>query len=130
MSPEPRLRFLVDACVDVRLAGWLRDQGHDALHLRELGLQDLPDVQVFAKAMAEGRIVVTHDLDFGEISAFTQRRAASVVVFRLHDPRLDRLIARLSTVLADCVPALRAGAVVIVEEARLRVRRLPAGAGG
>ncbi len=123
----PTLRFLVDACVDVRLAQWLRDQGYDARHLREENLQSLPNGQIFAKATAEGRIVVTHDLDFGEISALTHGKKASVIVFRLHDPRLARLRDRLTAVLADCVPALQGGVVVIVEDARHRVRYLPIG---
>jgi predicted nuclease of predicted toxin-antitoxin system len=124
MSP---LRFLVDACVDVRLAYWLRERGYEAMHLCEEGLQTLPDGQIFTKAVAEGRVVVTHDLDFGEISALTRGKKASVVVFRLHNPRFAQLTGRLSAVLADCVPALQTGAVVIVEEARHRVRYLPVG---
>jgi predicted nuclease of predicted toxin-antitoxin system len=50
----PRLAFLVDACVDIRLARWLNDQGHDASHLREEGLQSLPNGRIFAKAIDEG----------------------------------------------------------------------------
>src|SRR4030067_310558 len=68
----PQLKFLVDACVDVRLARWLRDQGHDARHLRDEGLHKLPDETIFAKAIAEGCVVITHDLDFGEIAALTR----------------------------------------------------------
>jgi predicted nuclease of predicted toxin-antitoxin system len=123
----PPPQFLVDVCVDIRLARWLSDQGYDARHLRDEGLQSLPNGQIFAKAIAEGRIVVTHDLDFGEISALTHGKKAGVIVFRLHDPRLARLTERLVAVLADCIPALQAGAVVIVEDARHRVRNLPAG---
>lgn len=123
----PRLAFLVDACVDIRLASWLNDQGHDAKHLRDEGLQSLPNGQIFSKAITEGRIVVTHDLDFGEISALTHGKKASVIVFRLHNPRFARLTERLSAVLRDCIPALQTGVVVIVEEARHRVRHLPVG---
>jgi predicted nuclease of predicted toxin-antitoxin system len=123
----PPLRFLVDACVDVRLAHWLREQGYDTKHLREENLQKLPNGQIFAKAIAEGRTVVTHDLDFGEIAALTHGRKASVIVFRLQDPRLIRLTERLAAVLSDCAETLRDGAVVIVEDARHRARSLPIG---
>jgi predicted nuclease of predicted toxin-antitoxin system len=41
---------------------WLRDQGHDATHLRDEGLQRMPNGEILAKAIAEGRIVVTFDL--------------------------------------------------------------------
>ena len=120
-------RFLVDVCVDVRVAHWLRERGYDAIHLRDEGLQTLPNGRIFTKAISEDRVVITHDLDFGEISALTHGERAGVIVFRLHNPRFVRLTARLSAVLADCVPALQAGAVVIVEEARHRVRHLPVG---
>ena len=102
------VRFLVDACVDVRLAHWLRERGYDARHLRDEGLSSLPNGRIFSKAIAEGRVVVTHDLDFGEISALTHGQTASVIVFRLHNPRLPRLIERLSAVLAG-LPARVAG---------------------
>jgi len=121
------LKFLVDACVDVRLAQWLRSQGNDARHLRDEGLQKLPNGQIFAKAIAEDRVVITHDLDFGEIAALTYGRKTSIIVFRLHDPRLIRLTERLAAVLSDCASALRDGAVVIVEDSRHRVRSLPIG---
>jgi predicted nuclease of predicted toxin-antitoxin system len=112
----------------MRLAQWLRSQGNDAKHLRDEGLQKLPNGQIFAKAIAEDRVVVTHDLDFGEIAALTHGRKTSIIVFRLHDPRLIRLTERLAAVLSDCTPALRDGAVVIVEDFRHRVRSLPIGA--
>lgn len=85
----PPLRFLVDACVDVRLARWLREQGYDAIHLRDEGLHSLPNGQIFEKAITENRVVLTHDLDFGEICAMTHGRKASVIVFRLHNPALN-----------------------------------------
>lgn len=121
------LKFLVDACVDVRLAQWLREQGHDARHLRDENLQKLPNEKIFAKAIAEDCVVITHDLDFGEIAALTHGHKTSVNVFRLHNPRIARLTERLATVLSDCAPVLREGAVVIVEDSRHRVRSLPIG---
>lgn len=46
---------------------WLRADGHDAVHLRDEGLQKLANGIIFQKALAEQRIVLTFDLDFGEI---------------------------------------------------------------
>lgn len=120
---EPR--FLVDACVDIRLSWWLNKQGYDAWHMRDEGLQSLPDDQVFAKAIQEGRILVTHDLGFGEISAFVRGHKVGIVVFRLHNPRWQRLTDRLAVVLPDSLTALQGGAVVIVEDSRYRIRPLP-----
>ena len=53
------MRFLVDMNLAPEVAAWLRAQGHDAVHLRELGLQELGDQAVLAKAIAEKRVVLT-----------------------------------------------------------------------
>jgi predicted nuclease of predicted toxin-antitoxin system len=102
-------------------------RGHDACHLREEGLHRAPDIEIFTKAAAEQRVVLTFDLDFGEIAALSQGRKASVVLFRLHNPRTAHVIERLSAALSDCSAALERGAVVIVEESRHRIHLLPVG---
>jgi predicted nuclease of predicted toxin-antitoxin system len=44
-----------------------RRAGHDIVHLREQGLQRLPDPEPLEEARAEGRVLLTHDLDFGQL---------------------------------------------------------------
>ena len=121
------MRFLVDMCVDVRVAEWLRTQGHDAVHLRDQALQQLANGEIFRKAVSEKRTVLTFDLDFSEIAALTRGQQASLIVLRLQDARHQHVIERLSAVLADSASALEKGAVISVEEARHRIRYLPAG---
>ena len=75
-------------------------------------------------------MVLTFDLDFGEIAALTKGRKASVILFRLHNTRTPHVIDRLAHALADCAGALDKCAVVVVEESRQRVRLLPIGQGG
>jgi len=113
--------------VDVHVATWLHEQGHDALHLRDQGLQQLANGGIFTKAILERRVIRTFDLDFGEIASFARGRRASVIVFRLHNTRTQHLIERLASVLADCSSTLEDGAVVVLEEDRHRVRPLPFG---
>lgn len=79
------MRILADMGVDMRVVRWLRSQGHDAAHLREGGLQRLPDGEIFTKAIAESRVIVTFDLDFGEILALAKGRKAGVILFRLRN---------------------------------------------
>lgn len=119
------MRFLADMGVAVHLVQWLREQGHDAIHLREQGLQRLPNGAIFEKAAAEGRIVLTFDLDFGEIVALSGGRNTSVILFRLHNTRTQHVLERLRAVLAESGGSLEQGVVVTVEESRHRVRRFP-----
>jgi predicted nuclease of predicted toxin-antitoxin system len=119
------VRFLADMCIDVRVANWLKSHGHDATHLRDEGLQRLPNGEMFEKAIAESRIVLTFDLDFGEIVALSKGRKTGVVLFRLRNTRTSFVIQRLSDVISECADALANGAIVIVEDSRHRVRQFP-----
>ena len=122
------MRFLADMGVAQRIVEWLRTEGHDAVHLREEGLQRMPNGEIFEKATSEERIIPTFDLDFGEIVALSGGRRVGVVLFRLHNTRTPHVIDRLRKVLNDSGQALEKGAIVVVEESRHRTRRWPRGA--
>ncbi len=94
------MKFLADMGVSVSTVRRLRDHGHDAVHLREEGLGRLPDVAILEKAKQEGRVVLTFDLDFGDLLATGAHRLPSVVIFRLHDETPPSVTARLLQVIA------------------------------
>ena len=52
------MRILADMGVNMGVVHWLRLQGHDATHLREEGLQRLPNGQIFKKAVSESRVIL------------------------------------------------------------------------
>ena len=105
----------------------LRVLGHDAVHLRDQGLQRAADPDVFAKAAAESRILLTFDLDFGEIVALSGAHGPSVILFRLQDTRTVQVSERLAHTLASAQAELEAGVIVAVEDRRIRIRALPIG---
>ena len=111
--------------MDVRVTSWLNSHGHDASHLRDEGLHRLPNGDIFEKAIAESRVIVTFDLDFGEIVALSKGRKTGVILFRLRNSRVSFVIQRLGNVISECADALARGAIVIVEETRQRIREFP-----
>lgn len=119
------MRFLCDMGIGWRVVEWLRQQGHDATHLRDEGLQRLPNGDIFIKAHRDGRAIITCDLDFGEIVAASGGELSSVIVLRLRNMRPDHVIERLAAVLRESEAAILAGAIIAVEEHRYRVRSLP-----
>jgi predicted nuclease of predicted toxin-antitoxin system len=121
------MRFLADMGVSQQVVEWLRTKGHDAIHLRDEGLQRLPNGEIFQKAGREQRIVLTFDLDFGEILAASGGQIVSVILFRLRNTRTGFVIQRLEDVLNHSSADLSRGAIVIVEDGRHRVRSLPIG---
>ena len=112
--------------VSQEIVQWLLRNGDDAKHLRSEGLQRLPDPDIFKKAQSEQRIILTFDLDFGEIAALSGGQTVSVILFRLHNTRTPHVIKRLQSAL-EFREALEKGAVVVVEESRCRMRLLPIG---
>jgi predicted nuclease of predicted toxin-antitoxin system len=119
------MRFLCDMGISRRVTEWLRRQGYESSHLGEEGLARLPNGQIFSKAISENRVILTCDLDFGEIAAMAKCPITSVVVFRLQNTRADHIIERLSVVLEKIGSELKHGAIVTVEETRFRIRKLP-----
>lgn len=119
------LRFLADMGVGLRVVRHLRALGHDIVHLADQGLQRLPDQDIFSKAIIEKRIILTFDLDFGEIVMASRGATASVIIFRLPSARPEIVIERITAVLGKLSAELIQGAVVTVEPTRVRVRVSP-----
>jgi predicted nuclease of predicted toxin-antitoxin system len=120
------LRFLIDNALPPRLADLLRAAGYDAVHVRAYGMHAARDEEILARALAEGRIVVSADSDFGAILAAQEAERPSFILFR--EPNL--LVARdyidmLLPALPVLEPELLAGCVAVFRSSRLRVRRLP-----
>ena len=86
------MNFLADMGISPVTTAWLNKQGHDAKHLSEERLHRLSDREIFAKADKENRIVLTTDLDFGEIAVSSRAAKISVIIFRQEDRTLTSLI--------------------------------------
>lgn len=119
------MKFLADMGVSMTTVDALRQIGEEAIHLREEGLQRLPDSDILEKAKREQRVVLTFDLDFGDLLAAGGGGTPSVVLFRLRNQTPDSVTPRLISVLKACRVDLERGAIVIVEDDRYRLRRLP-----
>ena len=55
------MKFLVDEMYSERVAELLRERGHDAVHVRDLGLGGAADVDVLARAVDEQRTLITEN---------------------------------------------------------------------
>jgi predicted nuclease of predicted toxin-antitoxin system len=119
------VKLLADMGISMATVHALREAGEDIVHLREEALQRMPDDRILAKAIEERRIVVTCDLDFGDLLAAAGGVTPSVVLFRTRNQTPASVTPRLLQVLRTCGLALEAGAIVIVENAGFRVRHLP-----
>jgi predicted nuclease of predicted toxin-antitoxin system len=125
------MKFLIDNALSPALAALLQQAGHDAIHVRSIGLQNADDDVIFERAAIDRRIVVSADADFGTLLAVRASQQPSVIQFRGEGSRRPDALARtLLANLPQLVDSLENGCIVTFEPARVRVRLLPIGPRG
>lgn len=120
------MKFLVDNALSFRVAELLRDAGYDAVHVREYNLGAAADDVILARARLEARVIVSADTDFGTLLAQMQTNKPSFILFRWPElRRADDQVRVLLANLPNFEAASEAGAIVVIEQPRIRVRTLP-----
>lgn len=120
------MKFLVDENLSPRLADELGRAGHQAEHVRDLGLKSASDEAVLRRALLDERTVVSADTDFGFLLAVRGANRPSVILVRLRTPRSVGELAAVLLANLDALSAdLEAGATVVLEDDRIRIRSLP-----
>jgi predicted nuclease of predicted toxin-antitoxin system len=120
------MRFLVDNALSPWVADSLRKAGHDAVHVRDYGLQQAEDETIFRVAETEDRILVSADTDFGTILALWEKSKPSIIIFRRGTERRPaRQINLLLSNLPAIGKALEQGCIIVIEQTRLRIHALP-----
>ncbi len=119
------MRFLADMGISYQTVEFLRNEGHEAIHLHEQGLHRLDDPAILTKSKQEQRVLLTHDLDFGELVAASGAQLPTVITFRLRNMQPDNVNRHLQAVIKEHQDALNQGAIATVTEGRVRVRPLP-----
>jgi predicted nuclease of predicted toxin-antitoxin system len=124
MSDRP-LRLLIDMNLSPEWISALRSNGFDAVHWSSVGDPRATDSAIMQWARDNGRVVFTHDLDFGTLLALTHASGPSVIQVRGENVLPKHMIGLVIAALAQYEAALPAGAIVVVEEKKCRVRILP-----
>ncbi len=116
------MKFLANENVAGDAVVALREKGHDVAWIRT----DAPgskDAEVLARAVAEQRILITFDKDFGEL-AFRAHLPATcgIVLFRIPAPSA----AFVANAVVAAIEARSdwAGHFSVIEEKRIRMRAL------
>ncbi|QDL97521.1 hypothetical protein FLL57_09465 [Rhodopseudomonas palustris] len=116
------MRWLADECVPASLVAALRADGHDVLYVAEMAA-GLSDAEVVTMAASDGRLLLTEDKDFGELTVRFGLAVPGLVLLRIDPANAKLQAARLKEAITRHGAELF-GRYVVVDETRMRVRPL------
>lgn len=119
------MKLLIDMNLSPQWVGFFKSNGIDAVHWSTVGAHDAADATLMAHALADDRIVFTHDLDYSAILAHAGLRGPSVVQVRTQAVMPEQIGTDVVSVLARHREAIERGAIVVIDEIGARVRILP-----
>ena len=101
----------------------LREAGHDLVAIAEVA-KGASDESVMERALAEGRILITEDRDFGELVYAAGRSTAGVVFVKFHSSARRAKPAAVLEAVVKLGERLRGG-FAVVEPGRVRLAKRP-----
>lgn len=116
------MKFLVDENLPDAVADILRGDGHDAVSVVERQLISTDDPVLGELARAEGRVVVTTDLDFANVQMYPPEDFEGLIVLRLGVQGKTRVLALIRALLPLLKTEVLKGKLWIVEDDRIRIR--------
>ena len=116
------MRLKLDENLGSACASLLKAAGHDVLTVPDQGLCSAADEAVIAASRAEGRCLVTLDLDFGNPLRFRPSEYAGIAVLRLPPrPSHADLADAVRTLLGGLSRDTISGRLWIIQRGRVRV---------
>lgn len=119
------VQLVIDMNLSVEWVAELARHGWSAVHWSTVGDPSAEDSVIMAWALTHGYVVFTHDLDFGTMLALTHATGPSV--FQVRGPNIlpEDIGPIVIAALRQYDAALAAGALVVVDAKKSRVRVLP-----
>jgi predicted nuclease of predicted toxin-antitoxin system len=106
------VRFLIDANLPPALARWLVGEGHEAHHVRDFGLEDKLDREIWQRARDINACIVTKDEDFVLLHAL-DRSGPAVIWIRIGNTVRRALLQRLPALWPGVVAAIERGEKIV-----------------
>lgn len=118
------MRFLLDANMPRSALHAIVQAGHEALHVRDIGLGDASDNEIDQFALTQSWVLVTRDTDFCDIRAYPPENSAGRLVLRVQDTSVATDIADLVRrfLLNPYLVAQLPGHLAILDNNRVRFR--------
>ena len=101
----------------------LRDRGYDADRVYDQGFSGASDAVVWQRVTAEGRFLITLDLDFSDVRKFQPGSHPGILLVRARSKSRDAVMEVLRRVLTEQPLEALLGCLVVADENLTRIRR-------
>ena len=112
------MKFILDENIDLRIADFLQQRGHQVTSIARDYDHALPDHEVLALAVSEQRILITHDRDFGELVFAQGQVHTGVIYLRVQPPDISLILSRMEELLK--LPPERFTQFLVLTRTRMR----------
>jgi len=124
--PEELQKILLDQNVPEALSVWLREKlpGWEIRHVNELGFQGKTDEFLFLWAQKNRAVIVTYDEDFAASRFSPLGRHHGVVRLRIWPTTIEQTQEAMGRLLAELPPSDWRDSLIIIDNQKIRVRRV------
>ena len=124
MPKEPnKIKFLSDECLGLPTITLLREAGYSVVKAREVNLGGRPDFDVLKRAIKERRILITEDIDFGNIVLYPPKLHHGIILLRFRHRLETDIHSALLKMLNELKPKDFKKTLIIVDADKYRIRK-------
>lgn len=116
------MKLKLDESLSSSLKKELSKLGHEVATAIEEEPQGVPDERIARAASGEGRILLTLDVDFGDIREYPPGTHAGIIVFRIANQSIGQVRSFVLEFFASTDVERLRGCLVIAEPGRTRIR--------
>jgi predicted nuclease of predicted toxin-antitoxin system len=119
------MKLKLDENLPESLSPQLAALGHDVENVRQEGLTGRDDPEIWAAAQAEGRFLLTQDLDFSDVRKFQPGTHHGILLIRLPEAGSQTLNRQIADIFRREDVEGWQGCFVVLSDHKLRVVRPP-----
>jgi len=123
----PNLRLLANMNISPDTVAVLRQHGWDIIRVPQALPMNASDQEILDLARGDDRTVITQDLDFSGLLALGKFSRPSLISIRMSVSDPETISRKLLKVLPEMEKVLQEGCAITIEDAAVRVRKLPIG---
>ena len=119
------MKFLLNMNIPRELGKRLKSKGHKTRHVGDIGMAKASDMAIIEESRKNKETIITHDLDYGNLLAFSGESTPSIILFRVRNTHIDNLFKRIVESWKEIEKSLVKGAIIVLEDTLIRIRVLP-----